>query len=164
MAAGAVYVEELVAYQPGSISAACRRWAREQARWPTLSELLLLVEQVEAAAERKPVESAARDWQDWAEEGLGHLADCYIRRIRQLTPEDHDRFGREFGDYVSGIANPAENSRLLERWADEWLGVDWWRLMGPVPEPIKAGRTWTPPKVDTSGLQRVVVEPEAGAA
>lgn len=165
MAAGAAYVEELSAYSAGAISAACRQWVRGQARWPALSELLEQVESVEAEAQRKPVEDKQAAWQVYAEAAVGTLANCFIDRIRQLDPEEHDRFGRELAEFAMQfkLMEIPEHGGSIRPWVEHWLGATWSQLMGQPPEPIDHKGSWkrpSPPMPDMTGRQRVVVEPE----
>ena len=164
MAAGAAYVEELAAYSPAGIAAACKRWAREQARWPSLSELLAIVEDIDAAAQRKPVEDKQAAWQVFVEAAVGTLPSCFLRRIGQLERGEHARFGRELADFAMQwkVMEIHEHGKAIEAWVSQWLGVTWRDLMGEPPAPIdkSMGRRSRPPMPDLSGFQRVVVEPE----
>lgn len=160
-----LYVAALMRYEPEAVAEACRAWAEERDGWPDLDQLVATVREAERPALPGPTQGPAA-WERIANAALGALPNCFLRRVEQLEPDDRQRFGRELADFAAQweLRKVAENSRPIERWASEWLGAAWAKLMGPPAEPMRRAGPMRPPMPDTSGLQRVVVEREAEVA
>lgn len=136
----------LAGLDPAVVEAACQAWLEgpKAEFFPSAPQLRALA----ASAAPVPavrVEPSEQPWQRYAETAVGALARCFVDRVRQLEPTDHERFGREVAAFARqwSLGEVHRHGRELENWVATWLGTTWWDLMGQPREPVKPpGGAW----------------------